>query len=107
MSNPYLPPEILDHIVDLLRDGTPALRSCCLVSKSWIPRTRKHLFAYVAFDTVKDLQSWKDTFPDSSTSPAHYTKTLFVNCPQVVAAADAESGGWITGFSRVVQLQVR
>ena len=106
MSNPCLPVEILDHIVDLLHDTRDALRNCCLVSQSWIPRTRKHLFADIKFYTVKNLQSWKKTFPDPSTSPACYTKTLFISCPQVVTAADAEGGGWIRTFSRVVRLEV-
>jgi hypothetical protein len=38
-----LPAEMLDHVVDHLYDTEDALRNCCLVSKSWIPRTRKHL----------------------------------------------------------------
>jgi hypothetical protein len=54
----------------------------------------------------RDLRSWKKTFPDPSTSPARYTKTLSVGCPQVVRAVDAEVGGWITGFSRVVHLDL-
>src|ERR1700753_246461 len=51
MSGPRLPAELLDHIADLLRDRE-TLESCCLVSKSWIPRARKHLFACVAFHTA-------------------------------------------------------
>ena len=107
MSDPYLLPEIFDYIVDILHDKPDTLRQCCLVSKSWVPRTRKHLFAAVAFLTEKHLGSWKEVFPDLSTSPAHYTKILFVACPQVITAADADAGGWIRGFSRVVYLVVR
>jgi hypothetical protein len=106
MSNLHLPAEILDHIVDHLHDAEDELMSCCLVSKSWIPRTRKHLFADIEFPTAKRLQSWKKTFPDLSTSPAHYAKTLFIDRPQVVTAAEAETGGWIRGFSRVEHLEV-
>jgi hypothetical protein len=106
MSDPHLPAEILDHIVDHLHDTEDALRNCCLVSKSWVPRTRKHLFAEVDFFTVAVLQSWKETFPDPSISPAHYTRSLFVDCPEDVAGVDAEAGGWIRGFSRVVHLEV-
>jgi hypothetical protein len=51
MPNPHLPAELLDHVVDHLHDTKLALRSCCLVSKSWIPRTRKHLFANINFNT--------------------------------------------------------
>jgi hypothetical protein len=102
MSNPYLPTEILDHVVDHLHDTQDALRNCCLVSKSWIPRTRNHLFANVEFHTAEDLQSWKETFPDPTASPARYTKTLSVSC----TAAPAEMDGWFTGFSRVARLEV-
>ena len=101
MSNPCLPAEPLDHIVDLPHDAKDALGNCCLVSQLWIPRTRKHIFAYIIIFAAEDLQSWKEMFPDPSTSPARYTKTLFIGCPWVVTTADAEEGGWIRTFSRV------
>ena len=109
MSNPhrsYLPPEILDYIIDLLYDERKTLKECCLVSKSWVPRTRKHLFAEVEFQSAAELESWKKTFPDQSNSPAHYTHTLMVGCPEDVTVADVEQGGWIRSFSRVVKLVV-
>ena len=106
MPNPHLPAETLDDIVDLLHDETYALRNCCLVSKSWIPRTRKHLFADIRFTDGRMLQSWKESFPDPSTSPARYTKILVVGCAHAVTAADREPGGWITGFSRVVRFGI-
>ena len=105
MSNPYLPAEMLDHVVDHSYDTKPALRNCCLVSKSWIPHTRRHLFTYVELQTRRNLESWKETFPDPSTSPACYAKTLSIN-PYLVTAADAETGGWIRGFSRTVRMEV-
>jgi hypothetical protein len=106
MSNLRLPAEILDHIVDNLHDTEDALRNCSLVSKSWIPRIRKHLFANVEFPTPESLESWKAAFPDPLTSPARHAETLLIECPQVVTVADAEAGGWITGFSRVARLEV-
>jgi hypothetical protein len=57
MSNPDLPPEILDYIIDLLHDEPETLKRCCLVSKSWVPRTRKHLFADIGFQTEEHLKS--------------------------------------------------
>jgi len=106
MSGPQLPAELLDHVVDLLHDSKMSLRNCCLLSKSWIPRARKHLFADLRFHDVRELRSWKGTFPDPSTSPACYTKTLFVYCPHALTAADAEEGSWIKAFSRVERLKV-
>ena len=106
MSKPRLPPELLDHTVNLLQDTEPALRNCCLVSKSWIPRTRKYLFADITLRVEGELESWKEIFPDPSTSPSCYTKSLYVDCARAITAADAAAGGWITGFSRVVHLEV-
>ena len=109
---PNLPCELLDHIVDLLYDGqafghTPlGLENCCLVSKSWIPRTRRHLFAKIRFRTVKSLESWMKTFPDPSISPACYTKLLWIGCPQAVMTEGAEAGGWIASFSNVEHLEL-
>jgi len=105
MPNPTLPAELLDYIADL-RDSETVLRKCCLVSQSWIPPARKHLFTNISFDFVEQLDSWKRTFPDPSTSPACYAKTLVICCPEEVAVADAEAGGWIRGFSRVIHLDV-
>jgi hypothetical protein len=105
MLDPRLPPEMLDYVIDHLHDTRDALRNCCLVSKSWIPRTRKHLFADIKFPTVESLQSWKETFPDPSTSPARYANTLAIDYPQVVTAVD-EASGWIRAFSRVEHLEV-
>ena len=92
MSN--IPCELLDHITDLLRDNPTSLRNCCLVSKSWVPRARKYLFAEVDFQTTGSprLQMWKKAFPGPSTSPAHYTKDLAIGCPKLITDASAEPG---------------
>ena len=102
MSDPYLPEELLDHVVDLLCDERDTLKSCCLVSKSWIPCSRKHLFAKVEFFGTENLESWKTTFPDPSTSPAYYAKSLSFRYPDVITNADGGEGGLIHAFSRVV-----
>jgi hypothetical protein len=101
MSNIHLPVETLDHIVDHLHDTQDALMNCCIVSKSWVPRARKHLFAEITFRGAENLESWKETFPDPSTSPARYAKFLFIYCPQAVTA-----DSWIRSFSGVKYLNV-
>ena len=62
MPHLSLPPELLDHVVDNLSLTRDALKTCCLVSESWIPRARKHLFANIEFLTPEHLQSWKNLF---------------------------------------------
>ena len=106
MPIPHLPVELLEHVVNHLHNTKHALRNCCLVSKSWVPRTRKHLFASVAFYDKEDLKKWKETFPNPSTSPAPCTETLIVHCVHAATAADAEPGGWIRAFSCVVHFEL-
>ena len=106
MSNLYLPPEILDYIAKFLHDDPNTLRDCCLVSQSWVPRARKHLFADVGLRTEENLESWKRLFSDPSTSPAHFAKSLYIGCALAVTAADAEAGSWLKCFVRIAHLRV-
>ena len=105
MSCP-LPPEILDLIVDHLRDERTTLKVCCLVSKSWIPRTRKHLFAYIRFHPTNcPIQLWKRTFPDPSNSPTYHVSTLFLQDIRAGGLADPDLGPWIRTFNCVGTLR--
>jgi len=102
-----LPPEILDLIVDHLHDQPTALKACCVVSKSWVPRTRKHLFARIEFCALKSsVEQWKNVFPDPSNSPAHYARTLFFHGLAATTTADPDVGSWIRTFHRVVTLRM-
>ena len=82
------------------------LKDYCLVFESWVPLARKHLFADVKSHSPADLELWRKVFPGQSNSPACHTHTLSVGCPEEVTTADAEQGGWIRSFSRVVWLVV-
>jgi hypothetical protein len=102
-----LPPELLDLIVDYLRNEPAVLKTCCVVSKSWLPRTRKHLFAHVEFSAPGPrIELWKKTFPDPSNSPACYTRSLSICNLMTIAAADADVGGWVRTFHRLVKLEL-
>ena len=105
MTNPHLPLEILDDIIDLLYNKPDALKRCCLVSKSWVPRTRKHLFARIELRSSSNLESWKKTFPDVANSPGYHARSLFA-CARLVAASDGEEGGWIRAFSGIKSLRI-
>jgi len=107
MSNPRLPLETLDYIVDLLHDEPETLEDCCLVSKSWVSRPRKHLFANIALRHTADLEEWKETFPDPVNSPAYHARSLIIGSSRFVTTADAEEDDWIRAFPRVVRLEVR
>jgi hypothetical protein len=98
-------PEVLDLIVDHLHDEPKTLKTCCVVSKSWIHRTRKHLFARVELHAQEShIELWKKAFPDPSTSPAHHTLTLSIHGIPIVTAGDAD--GWIRSFFDLVHLHL-
>ena len=47
-ATPYLPQELVDHIIDHLHDDRLTLNNCSLVSRAWLPTSRLHLFAKVS-----------------------------------------------------------
>jgi hypothetical protein len=103
--SPTLPPEILDLIIDHLYDEPKTLKACCVVSKSWIHRTRVHLFARVEFHAPKShIELWKKAFPDPSNSPAHHTRTLSIYGIPLVSTSDTGVGGWIRTFCNLGHL---
>ena len=102
-----LPPEMLDLIVNHLRDELTALKVCCLVSKLWVPRSRKNLFAHVTFDALgTPIESWMTAFPNPSNSPAHYTRTLTICGLRLVTAVNTNVGRWVRAFHSIVHLHV-
>ena len=52
------------------------------------------------------LQAWKNAFPNPSTSPACYAKSLSIGYLGTVTYEDTQEGGWILTFSCVQRLEV-
>ena len=94
---PVLPPELLDEIVDHLHDQPTTLSACCVVSKSWVPRARRHLFFRVKFGSASRIESWKKAFPDPSSSPAHHVRILILK---------PIAGSWFRSFHHIEGLQI-
>ena len=101
-----LPPEILDLILDQLHDEQVTLRTSCLVSRSWVPRSRVHLFPHVKFTRVFPLELWAKAFPDPLNSLAHHTRTLVIEGATTTTIAGADEGRWIRAFCNVIHLHV-
>ena len=104
-----LPPEILDLIVDHLHDEPTTLKACCLLSKSWVSRTRLHLFNHVKFlpsGQASALESWMKTFPDPSDSPARYTRSLDLFNFKAITVVISDVLPQIHSFNHIVKLAV-
>ncbi|PBK93180.1 hypothetical protein ARMGADRAFT_1165417 [Armillaria gallica] len=61
-----LPPELTDIIIDELSRDRPALKSCSLISKAFLPRSRIHLFRHVTLSLSSDSRRFCDLL---STAP--------------------------------------
>ena len=104
----YLPPEILDLVVDHLQGEPTTLGACCVVSKSWVPQTRRHLFAHVEFNTFgPSIELRIAVFPDPLNSPAHYTRTLTVIGLRSTTGTGTDVIPWVRAFHNVVCLDVQ
>ena len=101
-SSPDLPPEILDLIVDHLHAEPATLKACCLVSKSFAPRARSHLFSRVEFNSVS-IKQWMKLFPDPSTSPVHYTRILILPISRIDATSALTC---IRSFCYITELEI-
>ena len=101
----FFPPEILDLIVDHSYDER-TLKECCLVSKSWVPRARRHLFFHIEFTPQSPVKSWIKAFPDPSTSPAHHARVLSLYCLAAVGSAGTGALAWVRTFCNVVDLRI-
>ncbi|KAG7445396.1 uncharacterized protein BT62DRAFT_920621 [Guyanagaster necrorhizus] len=67
---PELPQEIIDEIIDELRSSKSAtladLKSCSLVSRAFVPRTRGYMFRSVELRTCRDCERFLDMCHSSS-----------------------------------------
>ena len=74
---PRIPQEIIDEILDHLATSSnpESLQSCALVSKSWVPSCRRHLFRTSLF-SLENMKRWLEVFPAPEESPAHFVRNL-------------------------------
>ena len=74
---PMVPQDIVHEILDYLvaDSDLKSLRSCCLVSKSWIEICRRYLFHTIFFTPIHTTK-WLEKFPVPGESPAHHVRDL-------------------------------
>ena len=75
---PRIPQEIIGEILSHFNASDSdlgTLQSCALVSRSWAPLCRRHLFHTVVF-TSRNVAKWLETFPVPEESPARHVRDL-------------------------------
>jgi len=74
---PKIPQEVIDEILGHLGVDSDfgSLRSCTLVSRSWLPSSQRHLLHTVTF-TWSGMERWLKTFPVPEKGPSHLVRDL-------------------------------
>lgn len=82
-----LPQELVDSIIDELKNDVASLHACSLVSKPWVHRSRKHLFGSVHLPICL-LRKWLERIPAGPVSPLgphHHVRSLSLQPTAVYA----------------------
>ncbi|KAG7091167.1 hypothetical protein E1B28_010219 [Marasmius oreades] len=58
MTLPFFPLELCEAVIDHCHDIRPSLSACSLVSRSWLPRSRSHLFASGITLTANNIRTF-------------------------------------------------
>ena len=76
---PRMPQDINDEILNHLAADSDlqSIRSCALISKSWVRLCQRHLFRAIDIDSCT-IDGWFRAFPVPEESPAHLVKDLSV-----------------------------
>ena len=107
ITTPRIPQDVIDEVLDHLAVTDrcfrfTSLRSCALVSESWVQSCRRHLFHTVVFGCL-DMNSWLVTFPVPEKSPAKHVRDLIVEIggDECVPERFFEYTSWFTNAKRV------
>ena len=80
-----IPRELLDTILSNFppddQSSFPTLRSCSLVSKSWLEPSRRLLFANVSI-TPKNYPRWLENIPPTNTGVLRHVRSLMFSSPR-------------------------
>ncbi|KAF9466995.1 hypothetical protein BDZ94DRAFT_1305853 [Collybia nuda] len=76
-STPSVPQEILDNIIDEARDDWETLNACSLVSRSFLPTSRKNLFYAITINSCMTSQGLHNLLISNS-AIANYVQELTI-----------------------------
>ncbi|KAI0672680.1 hypothetical protein C8Q78DRAFT_1152127 [Trametes maxima] len=101
-----LPPELYDATIDYLEDDVESLRACGLACKTWLPRSRFHLFRSVRLRHADDVVRFRALLA-SAPGVAHYVRKLSLVADYAGVTADGaalEDDGWVDDAADLLPL---
>ncbi|KAI0647585.1 hypothetical protein C8Q79DRAFT_636548 [Trametes meyenii] len=105
-SRGILPPELYDATIDYLEDDVESLRACGLACKTWLPRSRFHLFRNVRLRHADDVVRFR-ALVASVPGIAHYVRKLSLVADYAGVTAEGaalEDDGWVNDTAELLPL---
>jgi hypothetical protein len=81
---PIFPQEVIDDLIDWVSVSSvgqrdPHLRSCSLVARSWVRRSRQHLFHSIELASTADIGNWIGSIRPGVGGVSGYVRKLWLN----------------------------
>ncbi|GBE84090.1 hypothetical protein BKA93DRAFT_375129 [Sparassis latifolia] len=101
-----LPPELVDFVLDQLRDDPAALIACGLVCRSWLPRTRLHLFRSIILKDAVGYAAFEKLLRRFPYLTNHVRRVVVVKTHSRPSWVDGEMPRALVKLPRVEHLEV-
>ena len=81
---PTFPQEVVDDLIDWVSVSSvgqrdPHLRSCSLVARNWVQRSRQHLFYSVELASATDISNWVENIRPGVDGMSGFVRKLWLN----------------------------
>lgn len=105
------PQEVIDGMIDWVgvtsvgqRD--PHLRSCSLVARSWVQRSRRHLFHSIELASTSDISNWIENIRPGVSGVSRYVRELWMGCNWDQWSQRFPSAEHLRSFTHVKELRL-
>jgi hypothetical protein len=87
----YIPPELIDQIIDHLHDDPKSLNACALTTRNWVPSARHHRFQSIRFHSAKKIDSFHQLSRDAPGLLPYYQEAVICDNSGYIPAAILEA----------------
>lgn len=108
---PTFPQEVIDELVDWVAADSvgqrdPHLRSCSLVSRNWVERSRQHLFHTIELASTSNISNWIRDIRPGVSGVSRYVRRLWMGCNWDQWSRRFPSVEHLRSFTRVGELRL-
>lgn len=108
---PTLPQEVTDDLIDWVGVGSvgqrdPHLRSCSLVARRWVKRSRQHLFHSIELASISEINNWIKNISPGVGGVSGYVRKLWMGCNWEQLSQRFPSVEHLRSFTHVEELRL-